>query len=90
VRHPKILVDMLDAKTAKVENLVAKGFTVNGGKFRVETSNGDLAYHMKLKEPEKYDDLEEGDIVGFYEDEKSGKTYIQLLRSSNIHKALRN
>ena len=79
---------MLVAKTAKVENLVAKGFVVNGGKFRVETSNADLAYHMLLKEPERYDDLEEGDIVGFYENEESGETYIQRLRSNNIHNAL--
>jgi hypothetical protein len=79
---------MLDAKTAKVENLVAKGLTVNSGLFHVETSNADLAYHMLLKEPERYDDLEEGDIVGFYKDEESGETYIQRLRSNNIHNAL--
>ena len=88
VRHPQILVDMLDAKTAKVDNLVAKGLTVNGGMFRVETSNADLAYHMLLKEPEKYGDLQEGDIVGFYEDVDTGETYIQRLRSNNIHNAL--
>ena len=87
-RHPQILVDMLDARTAKVDHLVAKGLSVTGGHFRVETSNADLAYHMLLKEPEKYGDLQEGDIVGFYEDEESGETYIQRLRSNNIQNAL--
>ena len=55
--------------------------------FHVETTKADLAYHMKLNEAEKYDDLEGGDIVGFYEDEESGETYIQRLRSNNIHNA---
>ena len=88
-RHQHILVDQLDAKTAKVDKLVAKDFEVNGGgRFHVETTNADLAYYMKLKEADKYDDLEEGDIVGFYEDEESGETYIQRLRSNNIHNAL--
>lgn len=54
----------------------------------METTKADLAYYMKLKEADKYDDLEEGDIVGFYEDEESGETYIQRLRSNNIHNAL--
>ena len=88
-RQRQILVEQLDAKTAKVEKLVVKDFAVNaGGKFHVETSNADLAYYMKLKEADQYDDLEEGDIVGFYEDEESGETYIQRLRSNNIHNAL--
>lgn len=88
-RQRQILVEQLDAKTAKVEKLVVKDFAVNaGGKFHVETSNADLAYYMKLKEADQYDDLQEGDIVGFYEDEESGETYIQQLRSNNIHNAL--
>ena len=88
-RQRQILVEQLDAKTAKVEKLAVKDFAVNaGGKFHVETSNADLAYYMKLKEADQYDDLEEGDIVGFYEDEESGETYIQRLRSNNIHNAL--
>ena len=80
-RHQQNLVNQLDAKTAKVGKLVAKDFEANtGGIFYLETTNADLAYHMKLKVQH---DLEEGDIVGFYEDEESGETYIQRLRSDN-------
>ena len=89
ISHKQILVDLLDAKTANIDNLVAKNFSVNAaGSFHVETTKADLAYHLTLKEPDKYHDLEEGDIVGFYKDEESGETYIQRLRSNNIHTAL--
>ncbi len=89
ISHKQILVDLLDAKTANVEKLVAKNFSVNAkGSFHVETTKADLAYHLTLKEPDKYCDLEEGDIVGFYKDEESGETYIQRLRSNNVHTAL--
>ena len=54
----------------------------------METTNADLAYYMKLIEADKYDDFEEGDILGFYEDKESGETYIQRLRSNNIHDVL--
>ena len=88
-RHQQNLVNQLDAKTAKVGKLVTKDFEANtGGRFHVETTNADLAYYMKLKDADKYDDFEEGDILGFYEDKESGETYIQSLRSNNIHNAL--
>jgi hypothetical protein len=88
-RHPQILVELLDAKTANVDKLVAKDLQINaGGTFHVETTKADLAYHLTLKEPAEYHDLEEGDIVGFYKDEESGETYIQRLRSNNVHNAL--
>ncbi|CAB3990428.1 Hypothetical predicted protein [Paramuricea clavata] len=86
-RQQKILVDMLDAKTAEVDKVVVKNLQVNGI-LNVNTTGADLAYHLTLKEPEKYGDLQEGDIVGFYKDEESGETYIQRLRSNNIHNAL--
>ncbi len=80
VKHQHdIAVELLDAKTANVDKPVVKKFANVGGTFHVETATkGDLAYHFTLKEPIKYDDLEEGDIVGFYKDEESGETIIQL------------
>ncbi|XP_028410770.1 uncharacterized protein LOC114533451 [Dendronephthya gigantea] len=87
VRHYRqILVDTLDAKTANVDKVVAKDVRVNGN-FNVETGRADLAYHLTLRDPDNYDDLKEGDIVGFYKSE-SGETYIQRLRSDNVHNAL--
>ena len=86
-RQRKILVDLLDAKTATVDKVVVKDLEVQGT-CSINTTRADLAYHLTLKEPEKYGDLQEGDIVGFYKDEESGETYIQRLRSNNIHHAL--
>lgn len=80
------MVDLLDAKTANVDQLAAKDLHVNGN-FNVQTAKADLAYHLTLKDPDNYNDLEEGDIVGFYKDE-SGETYIQRLRSNNAHNAI--
>lgn len=85
-RHKKILVDMLDAKTAHITNLV---LAAEGPKrARIQTSNADIAYHLRIKDPKLYGELEEGDIVGFYVDEESGESYIQRLRSDNIHNAV--
>ena len=53
--------------------------------FHVETTKADLAYHMKLNEAEKYDDLEGGDIVAFYEDEESGESSYVLLEQRDFH-----
>ncbi|CAB3991426.1 Hypothetical predicted protein [Paramuricea clavata] len=86
-RQQKILVDLLDAKTAMVDKVVVKDLEVQGT-CSINTTRADLAYHLTLKEPEKYGDLEEGDIVGFYKDDESGETYIQRLRSNNIDHAL--
>ncbi|XP_028414401.1 uncharacterized protein LOC114537548 isoform X2 [Dendronephthya gigantea] len=86
-RHEQILVDVLDAKTANVEKLVAKNVHF-GGRLNVETEQADLAYHLTLKDPDQFvDDLDEGDIVGFFNDE-SGETYIEPLRHGNIHNAI--
>ena len=88
-RQKHILVDILDAKTARIDKLVAKNANINvdsGGTFHVETTQADFAYYLALKD--KYEDLEEGDIMGFYKDEESGETYIQRLRSNNVHNAL--
>ena len=70
-----------------MEKLVAKDVSIEGS-FKFDTTRADLAYHLTLKDPEQYHDLEEGDIVGFYKDEESGETYIKRLRSDNIHNAL--
>ena len=74
-------MDTLNARTAVIDKLVAHNLLV-------ETQRADLAYHLSLKEPDKYGDMEEGDIVGFYKDAKSGETYIEPLRGDNIHDAL--
>lgn len=87
IRHEQILVDILDAKTANVGKLVAKNVRF-GGKFNVETEQADLAYHLILKDPDQFvNDLDEGDIVGLFNDE-SGETYIQPLRDDNIRNAI--
>jgi hypothetical protein len=78
---------MLDAKTAEVDKVVVKNLQVNGI-LNVNTTRADLSYQLTWKEPEKYGDLQEGDIVGFYKDEESGATYIQRLRSNNVHNVL--
>ena len=88
-RHQQNLVNQLDAKTAKVGKLVTKDFEANtGGRFHVETTNADLAYYMKLKEADKYDDFEEGDIVGFYED-RSRRIFKVFVIINEINKIFR-
>lgn len=82
IRHKKILVDVLEAKTAYIEDLIISEDT------HIQTSKADIAYHLKIKDQELCAELEEGDIVGFYRDDESGETYIQQLRSNNIHTAL--
>ena len=73
-----------------VDKVVVKDLEVQGT-CSINTTRADLAYHdyhLTLKKHEKYGDLQDGDIFGFYKDEESGEIYIQRLRSNNIHHAL--
>lgn len=74
-------METLEAKTAFIKDLVAHD-------VHFETAKADIAYHLKIKDPDICEELEEGDIVGFYGDEESGETYIQPLRSGNIYNAV--
>jgi hypothetical protein len=54
----------------------------------ISTSNADIAYHLKLEGPYyRNHNLEEGDIVGFFESKTTGETEISLLTPNNTDKA---
>lgn len=52
----------------------------------IVTQRGDIAYHFKLNKEEHDLPLEEGDIVGFFED-PDGKSHIEKLTHFNTAKA---
>ena len=74
-------MDSLNAKTAIIEDLVANN-------VRIEAKRADIAYHLRIEDPEICAELEEGDIVGFYTNENDGGTYIKPLRSEDIESAV--
>lgn len=73
------MIEHLEAKRANIEHL---SFVASSPGDR----KADIGYHFKLKDPGVCDDFEEGQVVGFFEDE-DGKTSIQLLSNSNGKKA---
>ncbi|XP_048583347.1 uncharacterized protein LOC116609536 isoform X2 [Nematostella vectensis] len=77
---PEIITDHLVAQTAIIEEL-----RVNSP---ILSQRGDIAYHFPLKKSLKTESeaLEEGDVIGFFED-PDGATYIQRLTHFNAKKA---
>ena len=73
------VIEHLEAKRAHIEHLSFVGLRAGDGK-------ADIGYHFKLKDPGLCDDFEEGQVVGFFEDEDD-KTSIQLLDNNNGKRA---
>ncbi|XP_074634153.1 uncharacterized protein LOC141892713 [Acropora palmata] len=73
------VIEHLEAKQAHIEHLSFVSSSPGDRK-------ADIGYHFKLKDPGVCDDFEEGQVVGFFEDE-DGKTSIELLNNSNGKKA---
>ena len=74
-----VLTDYLEAQRASILNLHVKKM--------VCTTNADIAYHLKLRGPHhRRSKLEEGDIIGFFENPQSGETEIELLSDENSGK----
>ncbi|EDO31184.1 predicted protein [Nematostella vectensis] len=75
-----LLTDYLEAQRASIKELHVKKM--------ICTPNADIAYHVELKGPYyRSKDQEEGDVVGFFEQEKTGKTVIALLTHDNAREA---
>ena len=53
----------------------------------MQTSKGDIAYHLKLTNPDTYHKHEEGLVVGFFPDEE-GEATIHPLTSENAPQAV--
>lgn len=53
------------------------------------TNNADIAYHLNLTESaRRRPDLEEGDVIAFLANEKTGETEIEKLSHDNSQRAL--
>lgn len=74
-----LIVDNLKAQTAVIGSLVVES---------IGTPNADIAYHLKVEDPEKCAGLEEGDVVGFYTDPNDGTTFIKPLEGGDIKNAV--
>ena len=73
-----MVTDHLQARSAIIDNLrVTKP---------VLTQRGDIAYHFKLKKHQTDAELEEGDVIGFFEN-ADGKTHIEKLTHFNANRA---
>jgi hypothetical protein len=72
---PEVITDHLEATTANIKQL-----KVN---HPIQTPRGDVAYHFKLKDCPKDVQLEEGDLIGFFEDPLNGKSEIRKLTCEN-------
>ncbi|XP_073242440.1 uncharacterized protein [Porites lutea] len=77
----KVLTDHLEAQRARIEDLrVVK---------MVTTGNADIAYHLNLTESaQRRPDLEEGDVIAFVTNAKTGQTEIEKLTQENTQRAL--
>ena len=53
----------------------------------MQTSKGDIAYHLKLTNPDTYHNHEEGVVVGFFPDDE-GMATIEPLTSENAPQAV--
>lgn len=53
----------------------------------MQTPKGDIAYHMKLTNPDMCQNLQEGVVVGFFPDSE-GRTQIAPLTSDNSTEAV--
>ena len=76
---PDLVVDHLDAQMAKIVNLTVVS--------PIQTSSGDIAYHMELADLAMCKDLQEGVVVGFFPN-SDGQTVIQPLTSDNSRDAV--
>ena len=74
-----MITDHLEAATANIQQL-----KVNRP---IQTARGDVAYHFKLKDCPKDVQLTEGDLIGFFENPKSGKSEIRPLTCDNARYA---
>jgi hypothetical protein len=72
---PEVITDHLEAATANIKHL-----KVN---HPIQTPRGDVAYHFKLKDCPKNIQLEEGDLIGFFENPHDGKSEIRRLTCDN-------
>lgn len=52
----------------------------------IKSENRDIGYHIPLKDLSQKGELNEGDVVGFFEDENQ-KTVIERLNKENYHRA---
>ena len=87
IRHTSVITESLFARTACIEDLVFCSMS-NCNQPSLSTPNADIAYHLKFKDDEIGKELQEGDVVGFFTDEKDGSTYVKLLHSEDAHKAV--
>ena len=75
---PEVITDHLRATTADIDRLKILQ--------PIQTQRGDVAYHFRLNDRPSDLALEEGDIIGLFED-SSGKTDIRRLTCENVHQA---
>ena len=74
----EVIADRLEAHFATIDELQVKKPIV--------TQRGDIAYHFKLKRSDSDIPLEEGDVIGFFE-EDDGKSRIERLTHFNASRA---
>ena len=73
--------------TGNFNNLQAKNALVGTLDAQViRTQNRDIGYHIPLKDLSQKGELNEGDVVGFFEDDYE-KSVIERLSKENYHRA---
>lgn len=71
----------MEAQRARIENLTVVNV--------MQTRRGDIAYHLNLTEAtRRRPDLEEGDVIAFLANSKTGKTEIEKLSHENAQNAV--
>ncbi|XP_068709507.1 uncharacterized protein [Montipora foliosa] len=76
MHHTRLMCQYLDAEFARIKTLQVE---------QIKTTNHDIAYFIKRKDPEG-SPFDEGDVVGFFENAQ-GETVIDLLTSENARRA---
>ena len=73
-----LFIQHLEAQRANIHHLQCSSF---------RTTRGDIAYHMRLTDPDMCRNLQEGVVVGFFPDIE-GRTQIAPLASGNSDRAV--
>ena len=82
------IVDVLHARKVVADYVSARSANIGGTVFGrvIQTANGDVGYHVIIKDPDSQPKFDEGEVIGFTTDD-TGQTVLFKLTLENAHEA---
>ena len=83
-----LLVDVLQARKVVADYVSARSANIGGTLYGrvIQTANGDVGYHVIIKDPDSQPKFDEGEVIGFTADD-TGQTVLFKLTLENAHEA---